>query len=87
MVDCMDLIKMQMLTRTEIDDFRFKLIAANFRHLKQYLKYYSVIEVDGILADFGVSSHQFNEGSRGFSIREEGRLDMRMRSITRFGCL
>ena len=64
--------------KNRIDDFRFKLIAANFRHLKQYLKYYSVIEVDGILADFGVSSHQFNEGSRGFSIREEGRLDMRM---------
>jgi 16S rRNA (cytosine1402-N4)-methyltransferase len=64
--------------KNRIDDFRFELIAANFSHLKQYLKYYSVIEVDGILADFGVSSHQFNEGSRGFSIREEGRLDMRM---------
>ena len=64
--------------KNRIDDFRFELIAANFSHLKQYLKYYSVIEVDGILADFGVSSHQFNEGSRGFSTREEGRLDMRM---------
>ena len=64
--------------KNRIDDFRFELIAANFSHLRQYLKYYSVIEVDGILADFGVSSHQFNEGSRGFSIREEGRLDMRM---------
>ena len=64
--------------KNRIDDFRFELIAANFSHLKQYLKYYSVIGVDGILADFGVSSHQFNEGSRGFSIRKEGRLDMRM---------
>jgi 16S rRNA (cytosine1402-N4)-methyltransferase len=42
------------------------------------LKYHKVIEVDGILADFGVSSHQFNEGPRGFSIRKEGKLDMRM---------
>ena len=64
--------------KNRIDDFRFEFIAANFSHLKQYLKYHKVIEVDGILADFGVSSHQFNDGSRGFSIRKEGKLDMRM---------
>ena len=61
-----------------IDDLRFEFVAANFSYLKQYLKYYKVIAVDGILADFGVSSHQFDKGSRGFSIRTEGRLDMRM---------
>ncbi len=61
-----------------IDDLRFKFVAANFSHLKQYLKYHRVGSVDGILADFGVSSHQFDKGSRGFSIRKEGRLDMRM---------
>jgi 16S rRNA (cytosine1402-N4)-methyltransferase len=64
--------------KNRIDDFRFEFVAANFSHLKQYLKYHKVIEVDGILADFGVSSHQFNEGPRGFSIRKEGKLDMRM---------
>lgn len=61
-----------------IEDSRFKFISANFRHLNQYLKYHGVFTVDGILADFGVSSHQFNQGSRGFSIRNTARLDMRM---------
>jgi len=65
------------LENVPLDD-RFDFVAANFSHLSQYLKYHKVEAVDGILADFGVSSHQFDEGARGFSIRKEGRLDMRM---------
>ncbi len=61
-----------------IDDPRFEFITANFSHLIQYLKYNNVKSVDGILADLGVSSYQFDNGSRGFSIRNNGRLDMRM---------
>lgn len=62
----------------KINDSRFKFISANFNHLSQYLKYYGVESVDGVLADFGVSSHHFDVASRGFSIRKKGRLDMRM---------
>ena len=57
---------------------KFTLIPQNFKHLKSYLKLEGVREIDGLLADLGVSSHQFDEGSRGFSLRFEGRLDMRM---------
>ncbi|WP_425390793.1 16S rRNA (cytosine(1402)-N(4))-methyltransferase RsmH [Ekhidna sp.] len=56
----------------------FTFIESNFRYLKKYLRLHGITEVDGILADLGVSSHQFDEPSRGFTIRAEGVLDMRM---------
>lgn len=56
----------------------FTFIESNFRHLKRQLRFYGARQVDGILADLGVSSHQINEGTRGFSTRFDGALDMRM---------
>lgn len=60
------------------EDSRFTFVAANFRDIKKYLRLYGVRQVDGILADLGISSHQIDEPTRGFSTRFEGELDMRM---------
>ena len=62
----------------EAGERSFTFIESNFRYLKKFLRLHGITEVDGILADLGVSSHQFDEPSRGFTIRAEGVLDMRM---------
>ena len=64
--------------KNNFDDPRFTLINQNFRFLENALMMYGVSKVDGVLADFGVSSHQFDEAERGFSTRSNAPLDMRM---------
>ncbi len=59
-------------------DERFTFVAANFRHLRNHLRLYGITQIDGLLADLGVSSHQFDQAERGFSYRFDAALDMRM---------
>ena len=64
--------------RNRIDDPRFTFVLSNFAYLKNFMRYYGVEGVDGILADLGVSFHHFDDSERGFSFRFDGQLDMRM---------
>lgn len=61
-----------------VDDNRFTFVRSNFRYLQNFMRYYGVKGVDGILADLGASSHHFDDPERGFSFRFDGELDMRM---------
>jgi len=67
--------------RNIIDDERFVFVDQNFRYLKNFCRLHGAIPVNGILADLGVSSHQFDEADRGFSIRFDAGLDMRMNQL------
>ena len=64
--------------RNIVDDERFTFVRGNFRYLRNWMRYYGVEQIDGLLADLGVSSHHFDDETRGFSFRFDAPLDMRM---------
>ncbi len=64
--------------KNKIDDNRITLIHSNYRYIKNFLKYHGITQVDGIIADLGISFHQVDESSRGFSFKSEADIDMRM---------
>ena len=66
-----------------IADGRFTFVRSNFRYLKNWMRYYGLERLDGVLADLGVSSHHFDDAERGFSFRFDGKLDMRMNRLAR----
>ena len=66
-----------------LDDERFTFVRSNFRYLHNWMRYYSVDQIDGLLADLGVSSHHFDDETRGFSFRFDAPLDMRMNKRSR----